>query len=169
MVFHVLPEGEQDEDALLDLPYEEVTNEDQPDGEKLDGQQLDEKQPDEEQPYGELPDEDRPDGERLVAIAERDLEENDNVAMFVNARRGGSKILQFNGHRYRKVYKCKNGHRYVCSTSKNCNAFVLVNEDNEITMAYEIHEHKAPTQFVSDTEPSGTWFLIILLIFRYLL
>lgn len=62
------------------------------------------------------------------------------MAVFVESRKG-KPILQYNDHRYRKAYKAKNGTRWVCSQNKNCSAFLYINDDDEIIMAHQSHDH----------------------------
>lgn len=71
---------------------------------------------------------------------------SDNTALFVESRKGKT-ILQYNGHRYRKAYKSRNGTRWTCSKSKNCTAFLYLNDEDEIIMAHQKHMHPRPVIF----------------------
>lgn len=97
----------------------------------------------------------------LFSIEEEDQqndEENDeNVAVFVETNRGKT-VLIYNGHRYRKAYGTKNGFRWVCSINKNCNAYLHLNDKDEILMCNQEHHHKKPakTEYV-DADQSGNY------------
>lgn len=70
-------------------------------------------------------------------------EETTDVALFVESRRGKT-VLQYRGHRYRKAYKSRNGTRWNCSLNKNCGAFIYLNDNDEILMSNEDHDHPLP-------------------------
>lgn len=75
---------------------------------------------------------------------ENDLDSgDDNVAVFVETKNGKT-ILQYEGYRYRKAYKTRNGTRWNCSSKKNCSAFVYLNDQDEIIMASKYHDHAKP-------------------------
>lgn len=75
---------------------------------------------------------------------ENDLDPNDdNIAVFVESKKGKT-ILQYEGYRYRKAYKTRNGIRWNCSSKKNCTGFVYLNDQDEIIMASKYHDHEKP-------------------------
>ncbi|KAG6441713.1 hypothetical protein O3G_MSEX001991 [Manduca sexta] len=85
---------------------------------------------------------------------------SDNTALFVDSRKGKT-ILQYNGHRYRKAYKSRNGTRWTCSKSKNCTAFLYLNDEDEIIMAHQKHLHPRPVIFENvDSEQHDTAVVI---------
>ncbi|CAH1635559.1 unnamed protein product [Spodoptera littoralis] len=85
---------------------------------------------------------------------------SNNVALLVESRRGKT-VLQYNGHRYRQAYKSKSGTRWNCSVNKHCTAFLFINDQDEILMSYEEHDHQRPTRFENvDTEQSDTAVVI---------
>lgn len=87
------------------------------------------------------------------------IEQMDDVALFVQSRRGKT-ILQYNGHRYRKAYKTRNGTRWNCSQNKNCSAFLFLNDSDEILMSYVKHRHPPPSRLENvDTDQNGKFIL----------
>lgn len=79
----------------------------------------------------------------------------EDVALFVESRRGKT-VLQYNGHRYRKAYKSKNGVRWNCSLNKNCSAFLFLNDNDEILMSNEDHDHPQSARLENvDTDQTG--------------
>ncbi|KAH9645069.1 hypothetical protein HF086_005614 [Spodoptera exigua] len=85
---------------------------------------------------------------------------SNNVALLVESRRGKT-VLQYNGHRYRQAYKTKSGTRWNCSVNKHCTAFLFINDQDEILMSYEEHDHHRPTRFENvDTDQSDTAVVI---------
>nr|XP_053605960.1 uncharacterized protein LOC128672688 [Plodia interpunctella] len=90
-----------------------------------------------------------------------DVEEYDgeDVPVFVQSRKGKT-ILQFNGHRYRKAYKSKTGVRWVCSVNKQCNAFVYLNDDDEIIMSNQEHSHSGARVDKFDLDQDDTAIVI---------
>ncbi|CAH0723924.1 unnamed protein product, partial [Brenthis ino] len=84
------------------------------------------------------------------------LEDNlrsDNIAMFLESRKGKT-ILQYDGYRYRKAYKTKNGTRWNCS-SKNCGSFVYLNDQDEIIMTSKYHDHPRPGSPIDSIDPDS--------------
>lgn len=90
-------------------------------------------------------------------------EQTNNVGLFIESRRGKI-VLQYNGHRYRKTYKSKAGTRWNCSLNKNCAAFLFLNDQDEILMSHEDHDHPQPTRLETiDTDQNGRshfWSLV---------
>uniref|UniRef100_A0A2H1VS02 SFRICE_021207 n=1 Tax=Spodoptera frugiperda TaxID=7108 RepID=A0A2H1VS02_SPOFR len=85
---------------------------------------------------------------------------SNNVALLVESRRGKT-VLQYNGHRYRQAYKSKSGTRWNCSVNKHCTAFLFINDQDEILMSYEEHDHQRPTRFENvDADQSDTAVVI---------
>ncbi|XP_047025890.1 uncharacterized protein LOC124634367 [Helicoverpa zea] len=83
-----------------------------------------------------------------------------NVALFVESRRGKT-VLQYNGHRYRKAYKSKIGTRWNCSLNKHCTAFLFLNDNDEILMSNEEHDHPQSTRLENiDTDQNDTAVVI---------
>lgn len=75
---------------------------------------------------------------------ENDLDPgDDNIAVFVESKNGKT-ILQYEGYRFRKAYKTRNGTRWNCSSKKNCTGFVYLNDQDEIIMASKYHDHAKP-------------------------
>ncbi|XP_047531510.1 modifier of mdg4 isoform X3 [Vanessa atalanta] len=68
---------------------------------------------------------------------------DENVAVFLETKKGKT-ILQYEGYRYRKAYKTKNGTRWNCSSKKNCSGFVYLNDQDEIIMTSKYHDHDTP-------------------------
>ncbi|XP_053605959.1 uncharacterized protein LOC128672687 [Plodia interpunctella] len=66
--------------------------------------------------------------------------DGEDVATFVKSKKGKT-ILQFNGYRYREAYRTQLGIRWVCSVEKRCNAYVYLNDNDEIIMDNQKHEH----------------------------
>nr|XP_034828445.1 FLYWCH-type zinc finger-containing protein 1-like [Maniola hyperantus] len=64
--------------------------------------------------------------------------------MFIKSRKGKI-LLVYDGYRYRKAYRTKNGVRWACSSKKDCAAFVYLNDDDEILMASKQHDHPRPS------------------------
>lgn len=82
-------------------------------------------------------------------------DQTNNIALFVESRRGKT-VLQYNGHRYRKAYKSRNGTRWNCSLNKNCSAFMFLSDQDEILMSHEEHDHPQPTRLENiDTDQNG--------------
>ncbi|XP_013184356.2 uncharacterized protein LOC106130133 [Amyelois transitella] len=113
-------------------------------------------------------DEERTTEELLELLKEQDAydaeeeEENNSeegVAMFVQSRKGRT-ILQYNGHRYRKTYRSKHGIRWVCSVNKQCCAFVYLNDNDEIIMANQEHNH-TPTRVETIDEDQNDTAIVI--------
>ncbi|CAH2085765.1 unnamed protein product [Euphydryas editha] len=90
-----------------------------------------------------------PSQSNCITVLEFDDVENDvdwgddNVAMFLESKKGKT-ILQYDGYRYRKAYKTKNGTRWNCSLKKNCSGFVYLNDQDEIIMTSKYHDHPKP-------------------------
>lgn len=68
---------------------------------------------------------------------------DDNIAVFVESKKGKT-ILQYEGYRFRKAYKTRNGTRWNCSSKKSCTGFVYLNDNDEIIMASKYHDHAKP-------------------------
>lgn len=93
--------------------------------------------------------------EEETGAAEEETEAADDIAIFVESRRGKT-VLQYKGHRYRKAYKSKNGIRWNCSLNKNCSAFLFLNDNDEILMSNVDHEHPQPSRLENvDTDQTG--------------
>ncbi|KAJ8718884.1 hypothetical protein PYW07_016440 [Mythimna separata] len=91
---------------------------------------------------------------------EEEITDQSNIALFVESRRGKT-VLQYNGHRYRKAYKSRNGTRWNCSLNKNCAAFIFLNDQDEILMSHEEHDHPQPARLENiDTDQNDTAVVI---------
>ncbi|CAK1579133.1 unnamed protein product [Parnassius mnemosyne] len=67
-------------------------------------------------------------------------EKDHGVLLFLETERGKT-ILQYNDHIYHKANGFKNKTRWICPV-KQCNAFVDLNDKNDIVMTNERHDHK---------------------------
>lgn len=81
--------------------------------------------------------------EEEIGTEEAANEKDTDIAMFVESRRGKT-VLQFNGYRYRKLYKNRQGTRWACSAKKTCSAYVYTNDNNEIIITNQSHNHDPP-------------------------
>lgn len=91
--------------------------------------------------------------ESSVCESEYNIDQR-NVAIYVQTNRGKPSLL-LNGHKYRKVYKTKNGTRWNCSKSKNCSAFLYVNDIDEVIMSSEEHNHPESEKLVQEMHTIG--------------
>ncbi|OWR46288.1 modifier of mdg4, partial [Danaus plexippus plexippus] len=76
---------------------------------------------------------------------------NEGIAMFLETSKGRT-VLQYDGYRYRKAYRSKNGTRWNC-TSKNCSAFVYLNDQDEIIMTSKFHDHQRWNSIAESVDP----------------
>ena len=104
-------------------------------------------EPEEEQEY-----------EEKLEYNEEVTEDTSSMGLFVESRRGKT-VLQYNGHRYRKAYKSRNGTRWNCSLNKHCSAFIFLSDQDEILMSHEEHDHPQPTRLENiDTDQNGRFY-----------
>ncbi|XP_032516075.2 uncharacterized protein LOC116769152 [Danaus plexippus] len=71
--------------------------------------------------------------------------------MFLETSKGRT-VLQYDGYRYRKAYRSKNGTRWNC-TCKNCSAFVYLNDQDEIIMTSKFHDHQRWNSIAESVDP----------------
>ncbi|KAL0831859.1 hypothetical protein ABMA28_001389 [Loxostege sticticalis] len=85
-----------------------------------------------------------PDSKEVIEYYLDEEEEEDpaDAPVFVESR-AGTTLLQYKGYRYGKKYKTKRGTRWGCAINKNCSAFLILNRNDEITVANTRHEHGA--------------------------
>ncbi|XP_045767801.1 FLYWCH-type zinc finger-containing protein 1-like [Maniola jurtina] len=89
-------------------------------------------------------------------------DEKEDVAMFIKSRKGKI-ILVYDGYRYRKAYRTKNGVRWACSSKKDCTAFVYLNDNDEILMTSKQHDHPRPGALkTSNKTPTGSDTAVII-------
>lgn len=103
------------------------------------------------------------DYEKNFTILDEDVD-RESVAVFLESKNGNT-ILQYNGFRYRKAYKTRNGIRWNCSSDKHCGSFVYLNDQDEIIMSSKDHCHARPYD-PSDLYSQGMFFLFNFLILK---
>lgn len=92
-------------------------------------------------------------------LDEEEEEDPDDAPVFVESR-AGTTLLQYKGYRYGKKYKTKRGTRWGCAINKNCSAFLILNRNDEITVANTRHEHgaaKRESHERIDENQDGKW------------
>lgn len=87
--------------------------------------------------------------------------ERESVAVFLESKNGNT-TLQYDGFRYTKAYKTRNGFRWNCSSDKNCGSFVYLNDQDEIIMSSKYHDHAPPYDLSGrlDLYSQGMFFFI---------
>lgn len=77
-----------------------------------------------------------------------------DTAVVITSRKG-KEMLLFRSYTYRKQYEKRKKCRWVCSTLKNCRAYVFTDSNNVITSTFEEHEHDPPKYYLNPNHLLG--------------